>query len=86
MSLTHPEASENEQFVGNTPFTGELPEHVRTIESARLGKQAYSINGEELDPNEHRPLIISKTDAVKYNRIMMERFRAAKNGQPMPLT
>ena len=72
MSLYHAEAKKDEVFVGN--LRGELPDHLRTLKTARLGNKAFDIDGKILSQNENiRPLFIGQSEAGDYDRIMMRR-------------
>lgn len=77
----HPELKEKETFVGN--HKGEqLPEHLKQLESARLGKIAYDIDGNVLNERHGlHPLFIGDGDYKAYDRIMMTRFNAIKGGR-----
>ena len=73
----HPEQTTAEHWVGNISGS-ELPEHVRPLSSARLGKIAYDIDGKPLDPQYHRPLFIGDADYQRYDQIMMAGFNAIR--------
>ena len=66
----------NEIFVGNTPARGGIPKHLRCLKSIRLGDLALDIFGKELDPNNMRPLFLSRQEEGVYDKIMVDRFRA----------
>lgn len=66
-----------EIFVGNTNVEGgiKIPEHLNGLKTARLGDQAYDINGEAIDHNYMRPLFIDESEAEAYDKIMMDMMR-----------
>lgn len=70
--LTHPETKENEVFVGNTNCT-HVPDHLAPLKTARLGEQAYDLDGKKISSDYMRPLIIGRSEAGQYDRIMMRR-------------
>lgn len=64
----------DEVWVGNTGL--EIPQYLSRLKTARLGKIAYDIHGKPLAEHENcRPLIIHKSEANEYNRIMMARMK-----------
>ena len=69
---THPEASDNEIFVGNTTSTA-VPEYLVALKTVRLGDQAYDLDGKKISKDYMRPLIIGRAEAGQYDRIMMRR-------------
>jgi hypothetical protein len=75
------ERQAHEVFVGNTTHVNGLPEHLRGLKTARIGKQAYDIYGGKLPTNEYRPLFIGKAEEAAYDTIMMARVAAVKRGQ-----
>jgi hypothetical protein len=70
------ELKEGEIFIGNTDVRNgvNIPEHLRDMKTARLGEQAFDIYGKPLDRSYCRPLIIHKSEADLYDRIMMSRL------------
>jgi hypothetical protein len=75
MGRYHPEKSETEIFVGNTVSNGEIPEHLRSLKTTRLGKPAYDLDGNPIPESwGMRALFIGKAEADAYDRIMMARF------------
>jgi hypothetical protein len=79
--LTHPEQTPNEIFVGNTSGTS-VPGHLSCIVTARVGAQAYYLDGDRKIPPDHmRPLFVGRKEADQYDAIMMDRFRAASRGR-----
>lgn len=76
--LEHPERSEDEVFVGNTETGGGIPEHLQQLTTARLGSQAYYIDGKPIPTNQMRPLFVHKSEADIYNAIMERRLAAAR--------
>jgi len=79
---THPECREGEVWVGNTNSNKERPE-LYGLETYRLGEQAYDINGQKLVGRDAhiKPMIMSVSDAEKYNRIMEEECRKIRRGR-----
>lgn len=76
------ETNENEMFLGNTSkFESFPPAHLKELKTIRLGKHAYDINGNELTPDECRPIFIHKSEYNRYNAIMEQRVRDARNGK-----
>lgn len=74
MSTRHSAESElrpGEQWVGNTGTS--LPEHLNGFSTARLGAQAYDIDGNKIPPDQMRPLFIGASELDKYNDVMMTR-------------
>ena len=68
------ELRENEIFIGNTRDIGAFPpEHLRCLETIRLGKQAYDINGNRLSQDYCRPIFIDKSEYSLYDQIMTKR-------------
>lgn len=72
----HPEQRPGEKYVGNRDVSGgvELPEHLADIRSARLGDQAYTLDGEPIKPDRMRPLFIGTGSLDKYDRVMTGRL------------
>ena len=66
-------AKPDEVFVGNTETKNGIPEHLRGLRTARLGKQALDIEGKKIEPEYMRPLFIGRAEADAYDRIMMHR-------------
>ena len=72
---THPEASAREIFVGNVCVRNgvRIGEHLASLEKARLGEQAYDLDGKKIPAGQMRPLLIDRSEAGQYDRIMMQR-------------
>jgi hypothetical protein len=71
--LNHPETRSNEEFIGNT-HRGQATidfMHKNGITSARLGEQAYDIDGKKLPKEIFRPIIIGREHSKKYDDVMM---------------
>jgi len=66
-------ARADEVFVGNKETKSGVPEHLRSLKTARLGEQALDIEGKKIDPEYMRPLFIGRSEADEYDRIMMRR-------------
>jgi hypothetical protein len=66
---------QGEEFVGNVPAKGGVPAHYRDIKSARLGKQAFDINGKVIPQHQMLPLFIHKSEMHIYNAIYLERMK-----------
>lgn len=77
MAKYHKEAMEHEVFVGNFSSKGGetvcIPDFLSSLKTARLGDQAYSIDGYPISQDEYRPLFVHKDEYEAYNRIMMKR-------------
>jgi hypothetical protein len=71
---TNPEARADESFVGNIR-AGDMPAHLSSLKTARLGAQAYDIHGAKLDPGYMLPLFIGRAELGAYDRIMMDRMK-----------
>jgi hypothetical protein len=71
--LNHPEQSSSEEFVGNTHRGESAVEflHKNGITTARLGEQAYDIDGKKLPKEIFRPIIIGREHSKKYDDVMM---------------
>lgn len=72
---------EGEIFVGNWPTIVGIPEYLRHLKTARLGEQAFDIEGKELDPSYMRPLLIAASDAAEFDRIMTTRCLRINRGR-----
>jgi hypothetical protein len=72
----HPECRRNEKFVGNTTHINGVP-YLMELKTARLGINAYSIDGKAISPDYMRPLFIGNSEWEQYDRIMVDR---CKNG------
>ncbi|GKS73707.1 hypothetical protein AVME950_02445 [Acidovorax sp. SUPP950] len=87
--MSHPEQSKSEIFVGNTKGTT-VPAYLSSLATARVGKQAFELGGEKrIDPNKMRPLFVDRSEAGRYDAIMMARFKAinqrsARITRPVP--
>lgn len=74
----HHELKQGEIWVGNTDVRDGLsiPEYlIGKMKTARLGEQAYYIDGEPIHRGYCRPLIIHKSEEMIYDSIMMERMK-----------
>ena len=71
--VNHPEQSQSEEFIGNTHKGGAAVEflHKHGITTARLGEQAYDIDGKKLPTEIYRPVIIGREHSKKYDDVMM---------------
>ena len=71
--MHHPECSKNETFVGNTHRESKHVDELKKkgVLSARMGIQAYDIDGKKLTQKYYAPLIVHMSDHDKYNDIMM---------------
>ena len=63
---------DDEIFVGNVETSVGIRAYLSGLTTARLGEQALDIYGKKLDPKEHLPLFIGKSEGNAYDRIMME--------------
>lgn len=74
MGQTHKECTPSEVFVGNTAREGDHFKWLQSkgLTSARLGKQAYAIDGMTL-PEYYAPVIIDRGQADLHHAIMMEK-------------
>lgn len=78
---THPEQKASEIFVGNTVGVA-VPDHLAAMTTARVGEQAYNLDGErKIPPGHMRPLFVGRKEADQYDAIMMARFSAASRGR-----
>lgn len=80
---TH-ELKQGEIWVGNTDVINGLniPEHlIGKMKTARLGEQAYDINGKPIEIWYCRPLIIHQSEELIYDKIMMELLKKARRGE-----
>ena len=66
----HPEQTAAEFYAGN--IKGDtLPEFLAPLKTARLGAQAYDLDGRKLPAGcGLRPLIVGNADAARYDTIM----------------
>lgn len=68
----HPEEGKGETFVGNTKLSEWPNQKYATLKTARLGVDAFDIEGNLLDLKEGmRPLFIGNSEHAKYEAIMM---------------
>lgn len=67
-------AKPDEIFVGNTKTEIGIPKYLQGLTTARLGKIALDLDGNELDPSYMRPLFINRNEADRYDRIMTARL------------
>ena len=80
----HPELKENEIFVGNHIFKDgiiNIPKHLCSIKSVRIGDIAYYIDGKQIIDNNDcgyliRPIFIDKKDSEIYDKIMTDRCKS----------
>ena len=72
MLRTHNEAAADEIFVGNTQRNSGRLEWLKAVgvRTARLGKIANDIDGNKL-PEYYAPIFINRSDAERYNDVMM---------------
>lgn len=77
------ELKPNEIWLGNTDVRQgvKIPEYLNSLKTARIGNQAYDIKGKPLDRGYMRPLIIDKSEADAYDRIMMNLCKEARYGK-----
>lgn len=75
MGIYHPETGKNEAFVGNTK-SGDVPQHLKGLKTARLGNQAYDIHGTKISPDYMRPLFIGHSEEAKYDEVMCKRSKS----------
>ena len=70
---SHPEQLFTEEFVGNTHKGESAVEflHKKGITTARLGEQAYDIEGKKLPKEIYRPMMIGREHSGKYSDVMM---------------
>lgn len=68
---------EGEVWVGNSDVTEgvKVDDYLKEMKTARLGEQAYDIKGKPLERWYCRPLIIHKSEAELYDKIMMARLK-----------
>ena len=69
----HEPPRKGERWVGNTNRAAERMAELKAagITSARLGKQAFDIDGKPISPLQYKPVFISNLQAAKYNDYMM---------------
>lgn len=81
--MKHPDCRPGETWIGNIEATSieALPEYLKPLQSIRLDGTAYDISGNPLPPDQYRPLIMSQTDSMRYNRIMGERLTRIHRGE-----
>lgn len=76
----HHELKAGEMWVGNTDVREGLsiPDYlIGKMQTARLGEQAYYIDGKPIHREYCRPLIIHKSEEMLYDKIMMARMSDA---------
>jgi len=76
----HHELKSGEMWVGNTDVREGLsiPKYlIGKMKTARLGEQAYYIDGKPIHRDYCRPLIIHKSEEMVYDNIMMARMSDA---------
>jgi hypothetical protein len=75
------ELREGEKWLGNTCVSdgSTMDPEMAHLKTLRLGEQAYDINGEEIDRDYYRPLIIHISEFDEWNNIMMECVRKIRN-------
>lgn len=61
-------ARSDEIFVGNTPTSRGMPDHMSVLRTARLGEKALDIEGRTLPG--YLPIFIGRSEADAYDRIM----------------
>lgn len=69
---------EGEVFIGNADDG--IPDYIKHLPSVRLGDVALDIEGRKLSP-EFRPIFMSKSDSMAYDRIMVARYEAVNRGE-----
>lgn len=62
-------ARPEEIFVGNTPASRGMPDHMSGLRTARLGEKALDIEGRPL--RGYLPIFIGRSEEAAYDRIMM---------------
>lgn len=78
---THPEQTAAEVFLGNTKTSKGIPADLAAFKSARMGVQAYSIDGHKLTAADAMaPLFIGRHEADAYDRVQMARLSAIRGG------
>ena len=72
------ELKEGEVWLANTNVRKalEVPSYLKVLRTIRLGEQAYDINGNKIEQDYMRPLIIHKSESKAYDKIMMARVKA----------
>lgn len=79
----HPEAKENETFVGNFYRSAEVPRlPLRSWPTARIATVAYDLDGGILPGDSFAALIIGDADLPAYNAHMDAKFNKTKYGRP----
>lgn len=70
--MSHPEASSDEIFVGNTDkgATKLSYLHAKGVKTARFARMAYDIDGKPL-PDFYNAVIIKRSDSDAYDDVMM---------------
>lgn len=71
------ELKEGEIWLGNTGIF--IPSCYSNLKTIRLGEQAYDINGQPLNRNYIRPLILHKSEEEMYNKIYTDRMEEIAN-------
>lgn len=75
--LQHIERKHDEVFAGNTSAEG-VPAYLSELKSARLGEQAFDIEGRKISSAYMRPLFVGQSEADRYDAIMMQRLSEAR--------
>lgn len=76
---THPEQTAAEVFLGNTTLARGIPPDLASFKSARMGVQAFSIDGHKLTAADAMaPLFIGRREADAYDRVQMARLSAIR--------
>ena len=65
---------ENEVWLGNHDLSKSL-DHLQGLKTLRLGEQAYSYDGDKLNPDHYLPLFVGKDEESEYDRIILERIK-----------
>lgn len=67
----HKELRDGEVFVGNTnKIDSYPPEHLKSLKTIRLGKQAFDITGSKLSTDYCLPVFIHSSEMQLYDYIM----------------
>jgi len=80
------ELKKGEIFLGNIKISGQyddMGEYTKkrnSFNTIRMGEQAYSITGEPLPRNEHRPIFIHKREEGEYDRYQNAKIRDIRMG------
>jgi hypothetical protein len=81
---THPEQGPREVYLGN--HRGEVPAHLRSLQTLRFGGAVYDIDGCRLtgaDAEGLRPMFVGNGEHDAYDRIMEARLSRIRRGLPL---